>query len=222
MQNNSNNNGQDWRQRLEDFEDSSAGNLDINAAWEKLQSKKPAFRSSSRSVGFWLLAAAVIGIMIFTLLQLSMPSVQTKEPDMVMQINPPFVIQADKVNVETSPVIAVEKTLIPISTKTAKPLPPVHVRKNTGAPSGLAMVKEIEVFPIIESVDSSAKKSAPVMAVAKKLKVVHINELSSASNEVAKEEQGKPYFPISYQTKQVYSNTADKKSRDQLIRIKLN
>ncbi len=224
MQNNSNDSVQGWRQRLDEFEDISGNGLDLNTAWEKLQQKKSVYPTSSAKKWYWLAAASIM-VMLVTLTGIltnrppgkSDPEFAKTAPQKAEKENNNFVIQ-------NTPAVTAEKQ--PEGTVKIENKPAVLLKtKDAVAPEPLLVKEAInETSFAIHSPDTIAIQPLPVATVAvKKLKVVHINELNQPQQGIAKEE-GKPYFPITYQTREVYTNADDnnKKGRDNLIRIKLN
>ena len=84
------------------------------------------------------------------------------------------------------------------------------------------MNKIAELIVATAAVDSIANPSVAVVPPPARLKVVHINEIGSSRNAVA-QEKGKPYFPVNYPTKEIYSSSdASGKGGQNIIRIKLN
>ncbi len=225
MQNNSNDSTQSWRQRLDELEDISGNDLDLNAAWGKLQQKKNEIKTSSSKKWYWL-AAACIAALLLTLAGLFADnrSPVITNPGLVKAEQP----KAEKENnysiIQNTPAIVEEKS--PVNRVQAENEPAGVLKTITGNSLEPLFAKEVinDASPVIHSPDTIATQPLPVATVvAKKLKVVHINELNQSQQGIAKEE-GKPYFPITYQIREVYTNADDnnKKGRSDLIRIKLN
>ena len=221
MQNNGNDNLQNWKQRLEDFEEPER--VDLNASWQKLQQKMPPARSSSKKGWYWLAAACITGI---SFLLINMEGRETTMPGLV---------KTDTLNVkpETKSFVVENEPLVFNAGKAATE------EKKPSAKAGQTLLKEEEEEPLLLLVNQDAQIEAPAAAVVdtanqlvkpitaktEKLKVVHINELNTTTNNNAlAQQEGKPYYPLSYKTKEVYSNLKDNRQRndrDNIIKIKL-
>jgi len=224
MQNNSNDSTQGWKQRLDEFEDISGNDLDLNKAWEKLQQKKNAVKPPWVKKWYWL-AAACITAMLFTLAALFTDESQREAAPAIVKADPP---KPEKENgsfiIQNTPGVVEDKQQPAIITQPESK--PGAVLKAIDSPEPLLVKEESDAaLPAIHLPDTIATQPLPVATTiaTKKLKVVHINELNQPQQGIAKEE-GKPYFPITYQTKEVYTNAGenDQKRRDNIIRIKLN
>ena len=224
MQNNSNDSTQGWKQRLDEFEDISGNDLDLNKAWERLQQKKNAIKPSRAKKWYWL-AAACITAMLFTLAALFTDESQREAAPAIVKADPP---KPEKENtsfvIQNTPGVIEDKQQPAIITQPESK--PGAVLKAIDSPEPLLVKEDIDAaLPAIHLPDTIATQPLPVATTiaTKKLKVVHINELNQPQQGIATEE-GKPYFPITYQTKEVYTNAGenDQKRRDNIIRIKLN
>lgn len=221
MQNNGNDNLQNWKQRLEDFEEPER--VDLNTSWQKLQHKIPPGSSSSSKKGwYWLAAACITGI---SFLLINMEGKETTMPELV---------KTDPRNVkpETKSFVVENEPLVFNTGKAAAE------EKKPSAKAGQVLLKE-EEEPLLLLVNQDAQIEAPAAAVVdtvnqlvkpitaktEKLKVVHINELNASTNNNAlAQQEGKPYYPLSYKTKEVYSNAKDNRQRndrDNIIKIRL-
>lgn len=225
MQNNSNDNIQNWKQRLDDFEDIAGNNLDRNDAWDKLQQKKAVTKTPNKKIWYWLAAACVAGLSAFIINSIYEQPGKTTTPDIVKTTNTDPVKENNITVIKNEPV-AIEnvKEKKQEINEDPSPVNPGVIEKDNIAEEPL-LVKDQPALPqqMIALTDTISRPSLPVIAKNKKLKVVHINELNQNNNGFAQQE-GKPYFPITYQTKQVYTNAADnnnKTGKDNLIRIKL-
>jgi hypothetical protein len=219
MQNNSNYNSQSWKQRLDAFEETES--VDLNASWQKLQHKVPPRKSSSKKGWYWLAAACITGIS-FLLINIQVRETQT-----------PGLVKMDtlKVKPETKSFVIENEPLVFDTRKT------VTEEKKPSAKAGQVLLKEeeepllllVKQDPQIEApaaaVDTGNQLVKPVTAKVEKLKVVHINELNATTNNNAlAQQEGKPYYPLSYKTKEVYSNAKDNRQRndrDNIIKIRL-
>lgn len=225
MQNNSNNNIQNWKQRLDDFEDVSGNNLDRNDAWEKLQQKKTVTKTPNKKIWHWLAAACIAGLSVFIVDSIYERPGKTTAPNIVKTPNTDPVKENNITVIKNAPVAPENtKEKKQVTKDEPSPVPSVVIERNNN-PEEPLLVKDQPGQPeqVIAITDTIARPSLPVVAKNKKLKVVHINELNQNNNGIAQQE-GKPYFPITYQTKQVYTNAADnntKTGKDNLIRIKL-
>lgn len=226
MQNSSNNNIQSWKQRLDDFEDIPGNNLDRNEAWNKLQQKKQATKNPRKTIGYWLAAACAAGLAVFVVDKMHQQPESNVPPAIVKTKNEGGQKESTAVLIKNTPVITENvKENILVKKDGYLPEKRVVIASNDRIEESLFTTRQEEPEQMITIVDTIARPSIPAVVKNKKLKVVHLNELNQRdnSNSVAQQE-GKPYFPITYQTKQVYTNAADnntKPGKDNLIRIKL-
>lgn len=227
MQNSSNDNIQNWRQRLDDFEDISGNNLDRNDAWEKLQQKKTVIKTPGKKIWYWLAAACIAGLAVFIVDSMHEQPEQIIPPGIIKTTNTGPVKENNTTVIKNTPE-AVENTIKkqPFKKDAQSPENSVVIERNSIIEEPL-LVKDQPEQPeqAIAIIDTITRPSLPAVAKNKKLKVVHINELNKGDNSNGfAQQEGKPYFPITYQTKQVYTNAADNNSKtgkDDLIRIKL-
>ncbi|MBC7934435.1 MAG: hypothetical protein H7Y86_03610 [Rhizobacter sp.] len=224
MPNNSNNSDYGWRQKLGEFEDVPGNNLDKEAAWNKLQQKKPV-QKTYKKTWYWLAAACLAGTGMFLANNGNYKKVENNPPSIVKTIAPVIPEETVGTIIQNSPAVT-NYTKEKASQKKYIPLAASLDKKNDIAEELLVVTEQQEpVQQNIPGIDSVAKRAIPVIAATKKLKVLHINELNQSQNnsDIAQQE-GRPYFPINYRTRQVYTNNTGntKGGKDNLIRIRLN
>lgn len=227
MQKNSNNNAPGWKQRLDEFEDTSCYELDREAAWEKLQQKKPVANPSYKKAWYWLAAACFSGFCILVADRIGQKPEQIKTFTVTKAAHPDPVKENTAITIKNT-VAAIEnkeekkKQVIKINDQPLQDPVLAERDKKTEEP---LLVKDHREEALVVSVDTILKPSMPLTTKTKKLKVVHINELYRQENSNGMvQQEGKPYFPITYKTKQVYTNadnSNNKTGKDNLIRIKL-
>ena len=225
MQNSSNIKDQGWRQKLDDFEDVPGNNLDKEASWNKLQLRKP-LRKKTGTAWYWVAAACLVGAGIFLVSNLEYNRVKVTPPGIVHVTGPVRTVETARVIIQNDTAIINNVKQRSGQTNNISPSFKVLPQENNIAEEEL-LVKEQMTIVEEESpaIDSISTPVIPIIAAAKKLKVVHINEInpSQYSNSIVQQE-GKPYFPINYKTKQVYTNNDGiaAKGKDNLIKIRLN
>lgn len=226
MQNNSNNNNQGWRQRIDEFEDVAGNNLDLNASWGRLQEKKNSRQSYSPKKWYWLAAACIIALLVALATLLQKNSVQPLKPELVQSND------AEKSFEKNITIQHVPETIKIIhSTSPTPDIPaagdfPVIKKKTSSEPLLVVQPVEIKEPPqLMQPVDTIIKEVSPTTAVAKKLKVVHINELHPypAGDDITQQES-KPYFPVNQKSRREYSNNAGNTAggKDNLVKFRLN
>lgn len=222
MQSNNNNNEQNWRQRLDEFE--AYPSHDLNMSWEKLQQRSPVKKNNSRKLFYWLSAAAALLIAVFTLIFTNDKTVKATDPFIVKKDTLKTLIENKAIVIENKtaivkPIIVLQKDEI-ISPKEKQ-----VVLKTKPAAEEIILVTTMSEEPGSNLViDTSAKSTVAEKIQPKKLKLIHINAIDPPANDNGlAQQEGRPYFPVNYPSKQVYTNAEnDKKSKDNLIRIRLN
>ena len=222
---NKNSNNENWKHRLDDFEESAS--FELNASWEKLGNKRLSQETASKKTSFWMVAASTILIALLTLTITRKSAVPETETTIIKinsekKSNPVnTIVYEDKQAIKTLPLLK-ETTDVVVKPTAVVLKKPVKEKEIPLVSIELMRFEEIET---IDTIDTIAIPTIAVTPQPKKLKLVHINEINSmAGKEELVQQEGKPYFPISYKTKQSYSNTDDnnKTGKDNLIRIKLN
>lgn len=223
MQSNNSNNEQNWIQRLDDFE--TAPSINLDASWEKLQMKFPAKKNKSKKIIYWLAVASVILVAVLTISIQQGKKIEPVEPVIVKAGLVKTTIENKGVVFEntkpaTGEIYIVKKGVEPVKQEVSPVLKSQLIQKEMPVLS--LQPEEIEQKLLVDSI---TKPVIALKAPAKKLKLVHINEIGgNAAGKELVQQEGKPYFPVTYPTKQVYTNNSNNNQagKDHLIRIKLN
>ena len=223
MKNNNSNNAPGWKRRLEDFEEDPS--IDLHASWEKLQGKKPVKKQQHRYAFYWLTAASVALIAVLIINLNSSKTTGNTGHAVTKGDTVKAFIENRTLIINSQQPLAVQATPLLKNKIATIPQAPVVLKNNAALEEIPLLITEASSVQNISLPDSV---SSPVIAgktPPKKLKLVHINEITSGkdTNGLVQQE-AKPYFPITYPTKQVYTNAGDdnKTGKDNLIRIKLN
>lgn len=226
MQHSSNDNIPGWRQRLHQFEEEDLP-ADQEMRWERFQQKQllaPA-PTKKRTV-YWMAAAALMGILFYSIYFLNNAS--------VIEIESPASVKTTTIPATTSDAV-VEIITEPIDTNHEKSVvttKPINFKNDFLIKQDTANVVPIEAPVMLVNIPPAIIDSHPVTTAQvqlpikpKKLKLVHLNELNYPGNSTdLAAQEGKPYFPVNTPTRKVYGKSdADptSKDKDNLIRIKL-
>lgn len=222
-------NKNEWKERLENFDAGLLSNLE--GSWNKLEKKRVIIKSNARRK-YLGMAAAVLAIVFVSGLVITNRSTDTADAGESSIKNPlPVVTKPTEQTVTT-----VKNDEYSKNKKNIVNLKPAKVsgKKNFSAeklqaPPVVALPESTNLNEVVASLNISINDSSPPNEITvrpvKKMRVIHLNELSAKPTEdnISKQE-GRPYFPVTFQSRQVYTNSAgqqSKKDNSNLIRIKL-
>ncbi|MCP9750342.1 hypothetical protein [Ferruginibacter sp. HRS2-29] len=218
MQGNNNNNNPGWERKLEGLESLSGEDFDLSASWEKLEARRENPPRKNKAAWYWLAAACLLAV-------ISLPWFFTgkSKNEAVVKENIP-VKQTEQFILKEQPdtshavAVAVSNEVKVI----ARPAAALIISSNNQPPVPKNNVLPEEIVPDIASVQPVIADTFHLIAAApakKKLKMVHYNELAGSTDSLTGD--GRPYFPVKFHTKEIYTNNAGNR-KDNLIRIKLS
>ncbi|MFT3980591.1 MAG: hypothetical protein QM687_08990 [Ferruginibacter sp.] len=223
-------NMESWKQRLDSFE-APGDTFSPDAAWDRLELRRTAVAAPKKSTSFYRVAAAVVALLGLAALFMKNSSIGTKATEgitIVPKANGRNAAEPTAIKSREQPSPVISNTIV-VNTAPVKKTPAIiHApvkESGTIADPVKQVPEELVQAPVLQQPDSVATFQRPAMAAVKKIKVVHINEINSNHKESAlAQQEGRPYFPVSYQTRQVYTNSTEqsiKKEKNNLVRIKL-
>jgi hypothetical protein len=225
MQNNSNDNIPSWRQRLDQFEETTQP-VEQELRWEQFQQKQLQAPTPAKKRGiYWLAAAAVISMIFCCVYFLSNQSVKEMvQPTSVKSTTVPATMTENMVEITTLPITNTH-------TQPAIVVKPSRQQKVFLLKKDSAMLLPVEAPVMTVNIRPATIDNQPASTQVmteikpKKLKLLHLNELNypGSSADLAAQE-GKPYFPVNTPTRKVYGKSnvePTSKDKDNLIRIKL-
>lgn len=217
MQGNNNNNP-DWKKKLDGLENLPAEDFNLNASWEKLETRREKAPRKSNAGLYWLAAACLFAVIGLPFLFHSKTNIEplVKQNVPVKNIEqPPTNGQPDTKNIIA---VAPLQEIKEIAKKPNRPV--ISSKRNETVFKNDSIVKDVEpVLAIIQSPVTDTFKLIAAAPVKKKLKVVPYNELVSSTDSLTGD--SRPYFPVKFRTKEIYTNNTGS-GKDNLIRIKLS
>lgn len=218
MQGNNNNENQGWKSKLDGLESLSAEEFDLQASWQKLESRREKPPRKKKAAWYWLAAACLL---IVISLPFFFNSARNIEP-MVKQATPVKNIEQPVTNgnADTNNVIAVVSSseIKIISKSQAQSI--VSPKKDEPVLQKDTILKEADL--VVSTILSTVTDTLKLMAAApvkKKLKVVPYNELVGSTDSLTGD--SRPYFPVKFRTKEIYTNNTGS-GKDNIIRIKIS